>query len=123
MPATAVPLGAMMEQWVADALRPEGYARPACKQIALLLTGLVAGEPATVSGLSRTLAGGGLHPAHEPSIARRLLRLLGEHHLDPDRLLPAIFRRYLPDLLAGLVAAHAANAGCPPTQATAMLIG
>ena len=114
--APSIPLAEMMEQWVMEALQDEGYPRPACKQVALVLTGLVAGEPATVSGLSRTLASRGLAAAQEPSITRRLLRLLAEHHLDPDRLLPAIFRRYLPELLAGLVAAHTANMGCSPVQ-------
>ncbi len=108
-----LPLGVTVRQWVEDALRSSGSAQPAIKRIALLLTGLVAGEPATVSGLSRTIHTCEASTAREPSIARRLLRTLADPRLDPAELLPAIFRRHLPDLLAGLVNAHAANQRCP----------
>jgi hypothetical protein len=114
--ATATPLAATIQEWVEAALIEAGYAAPARKRLALLLTGLVAGERATVSGLSRTLRQQRVSAAQEPSIARRLLRLLDEADFDPARLLPAVFRRYLPQLFAGLVAAHAANQGCPAAQ-------
>jgi len=98
---------------VEEALSDQGYPAPVRARLALLLTGLVGGEPATVSGLSRTLHGLAVTPAHEPSIARRLLRLLDDPRLDPAQILPAVFRHHLPDLLAGLIAAHAANEGTP----------
>jgi hypothetical protein len=91
-------------------LATAGYPVPTRKRLALVLTGLVAGEPATVSGLSRTLASLAVTPAQEPSIARRLLRTLADPGLDPIRVLPALFGHYLPELLAGLIAAHGANA-------------
>jgi hypothetical protein len=75
-----------------------------------LVTGLVAGEPATVSGLSQTLQGQAISPAREPSIARRLLRLLEEPALDPATLLPDVFRALLPTVLAGVLASHAVSA-------------
>ena len=115
-PRCAVPLFETVREWLEDALRAAAYPAPARTRVALLLTGLVAGEPATVSGLSRTLRGLALSPAAEPSIARRLLRVLEDPRLDPARLLPAVFTRRLPELLAGLVAAHEANRGCPPGQ-------
>jgi hypothetical protein len=102
-----------VQTWVDTYLAGQGFSRPACKRLALLLTGLVAGEPATVSGLSRTLAGLAVTPAQEPSIARRLLRLLADPQLDALRLLPALFGSLLPEVLAGLVTAHQANQVLP----------
>lgn len=118
MPRTArrVPLAQTIRDWVEVALVKAEYAVPIRKQVALLVSGLVAGEAATVSGLSRTLVQQGVSTAQEPSIARRLLRLLTVSRFDPDQLLPAIFRHYLPELLSGLVAAHTANEGCRPAQ-------
>ena len=90
-------------------LRTQGYPAPLCKRLALLVTGLTAGGPATVSGLSQTLHHLAITPAAEPSIARRVLRLLDDPRLDPERLLPAVFGPLLSTLLAGVLAAHAVN--------------
>ncbi len=90
-------------------LEGQGYPVPAAKRLALLVTGLVAGEQATESQLASTLAGLAITGAKEESIARRLQRIWADERLDPQRLLPAVFQAWLPRLLAGLVAAHAAN--------------
>jgi hypothetical protein len=95
-----------MLHWVVDHLGEQGYAQPCCKRLAVMVTGLVAGEPATVSGMSQTLKRQAISPAKEPSIARRLLRLLEEPALDPVRVLPDVFRALLPTVLAGVRAAH-----------------
>jgi Transposase DDE domain len=97
-------------QQVEDQLVTQGYPQPLCKRLALVVTGLTAGAPATVSGLSQTLHGLHITEAAEPSIARRLLRLLDDPRLDPSRLLPDLFAPLLPQLLAGVIAAHATNA-------------
>jgi hypothetical protein len=102
--------------WVDEHLQPAGYSQPLRNQAALLITGLVAGDQATVSGLSRVLARDQVSRAQEPSIARRILRLLDRCAFDPARVLPALFRSLLPEVLAGLVNAHTANAGCRPRQ-------
>lgn len=104
------PLAETIRAWVDEYLAGQGYPVPVRKRLALVLAGLIAGEPSSVSGLSRTLKGLAVTPAQEPSIARRLLRLLQDERLDPERLLPALFAALLPRILAGLLAAHAVNA-------------
>jgi hypothetical protein len=118
MPVTvqSVPLVTTITAWVEESLAPAGYPKPVRTRLALALTGLVADAPATVSGLSRRLHQVGGGTAQEPSLARRLLRTLEDPRLDPAQLLPAIFRQRLPELLAGVVAAHAANEGCGPSH-------
>jgi hypothetical protein len=98
-----------MRGWVDEHLATRGYTKPCCKRLALLVTGLTVGEPATVSGLSQTLHGQAISAAQEPSIARRVLRLLDEAAFDPARLLPEVFRSLLPQVLAGVLAAHAVS--------------
>jgi hypothetical protein len=95
--------------WTIERLQRQGYARPACKRVALLLVGLVGGQRATPAGVAATVHALAVTPATEESIARRLGRLLHDERLNPARLLPALFADLLPVLLGGLVAAHRAN--------------
>jgi hypothetical protein len=95
--------------WTVERLWSQGFSRPVCKRVALLLVGLVAGDRATPAGIARTVHGQAVTPAQEASIARRLSRLLGDERLNPARLVPALYRNLLPVLLRGLVAAHRAN--------------
>jgi len=112
--AQTTPLYETLLTWTLERLRRQGYARPACKRVALLLLGLVGGDQATPAGVAATVHGLAVSPATEPSIARRVARLLGDERLDPARLLPALFADLLPVLLRGWVAAHAANEGAGP---------
>lgn len=109
--ATAEPMYEAVLRWVEAVVRPQGYARPLCKRLAVLVSALVAGDRATVGALSASVGALGVSAAQEESIARRLQRTLGDPRLDPARLLPALFGAVLPDLLSGQVAAHAANVG------------
>jgi hypothetical protein len=110
-PPRRQPLYETVQEWTERYLEGPGYSRPARKRVAVLVAGLIAGEQATVSQWAGTVAGLAISPAQEESIVRRLLRLLDDARLDPERLLPTLFRAWLPDLLAGVIAAHAANAG------------
>ncbi len=53
-PAEATALYLTLLDWTAQRLGPRGYGRPACKRLALLVTGLLAGERASVAGLAET---------------------------------------------------------------------
>jgi hypothetical protein len=102
--------------WAERRLAARGYPRPLLKRLALLLAGLLAGERASVGGVAgaaRRLAPGA---AKEESVARRLQRALRDARLDPQALLPDLYGAELPDLLAGQVAAHAANRGAGPAH-------
>jgi hypothetical protein len=100
--------------WVTDRLHDQGYPLPACKRIALLVTGFIGSETGTVGELTGTLHGLAVSSATEESIARRMLRILEDERLDPERLLPALFRDVLPELLAEVLAAHEADEGTRP---------
>jgi hypothetical protein len=110
-PQRAVPLYATVLGWVEGRLSGRGYARPLCKRLAVLLVGLLAGERATLGAVAGAVRGLAVSGAKEESIARRLLRVLEDARLDPERLLPDLFAGLLPELLKGQLAAHAANAG------------
>jgi hypothetical protein len=90
--------------WTQDHLRERGYGRPLCKRLAVLLTGLLAGERATLSHLAARVRQLTLSPAREPSIQRRLTRLLDDPRLDPPRVLADVLASLLPRVLAPLVA-------------------
>lgn len=109
VPTQSRSLYATMLAWTIERLQGHGYARPACKRVALLLLGLVGGERATPAGVAAAVHGLAITPATEESIARRLARLLDDERLNPERLVPALFGDLLPVLLRGLVAAHQAN--------------
>jgi hypothetical protein len=81
-----------------------------------LVTGLVAGEDGTLSGVVSTVHGLGVTPAEEESVARRVLRIVDDGRLDPETALPALLADLVPRLLQDAVRAHAANAGSAPRQ-------
>src|SRR5262249_19229830 len=51
------PLYESVLTWVSERLATRGYPRPLCKRLALLVTGLVAGEDATLSEVTSTVHG------------------------------------------------------------------
>lgn len=108
-PAMLTPLAQTILDWTLAHLYPQGVSKPVAKRLALLVTGLVAGENATVSEVTTTLHGLGITPAKRPSIARRVARLLDDPRLDPTTLLPVLAQALAPEWLRGAVAAHAAN--------------
>lgn len=111
VPAHLRPLYGTVLKWAEKSLQGQGAPVPLVKRLAVLITGLVAGERATVSHWASTVADLAITTAREESIVRRLERILGDGRLDPEKVLPAVFRAWLPELLAGQVAAHAANEG------------
>lgn len=115
-PHEPTPLFASVFRWLAEHLPACGYHRPVCKRLAVLISGLVAGEAATVAGLAETVHALAITPAQEPSIVRRLQRLTADPRLDPALLLPALFRPLLPTLLQSARAAHAANEPSGPAH-------
>lgn len=115
-PAQSRSLEQTVDAWTEESVSGPGLPRPLRKRLAVLVTGLVAGEPATRSHLTGTIKGLAVTGAKEESIARRLLRIVEDERLDPHPLLPTLFRAWLPKLLAGLIAAHAAHAGSGPGQ-------
>lgn len=103
---------------VEAALREHGHARPTCKRLALLVAGLVGGEHGTPSAIAHTAFTLGVGTAQqEPSVARRVARLLDDPHLDPARLLPDLAAALLPTLLADVCRAHDHSIGTRPAQA------
>ena len=104
------PLYESVLTWISERLAQRGYPRPLCKRLALLVTGLVAGEAATLSDVTSTVHGLAITPAKEESVARRVLRLIDDGRLDPETVLPALFADLVPALVADALRAHAANA-------------
>lgn len=107
--ASPTPLYATVLAWLLAVLPRAEFHRPTCKRLALLVTGLLAGETATTSGLADTLAGLAITPARELSIHRRIARSEADPQLDPSWVLPALFRPLLPTLLQSVLASHAAT--------------
>lgn len=107
--ASTVPLYNAVLAWLLAVLPRAQFHRPTCKRLALLVTGLLAGDDATASGLAASLHPLAITPAREPSIQRRIARLEADPQLDPLRVLPALFRPLLPILLQTALAEHAAN--------------
>lgn len=105
-PVPPRPLGEAVLDWLVAQLWGQGVHRPTCKRLAMLTAGLL--ETTTVRRGDLTAAVGRLHlsEAREPSIARRLERLLDDPQLDPARLLPLVQATVLPALLADVRAAH-----------------
>jgi hypothetical protein len=108
-PALGVPLYERVLDWVNRLLVGAGFGRPFRKRLATLVAGLVAGEGARVGQVAEAVHGLAVTPAKEESVARRLLRLLGDPRLDPERLLPALLGALLPTLLRELGAPGAAD--------------
>jgi hypothetical protein len=102
--------------WISERLAQRGYPRPLCTRLALLVTGLVAGEAGTLSGVSSTVHGLGITPAKDESVARRVLRIIDDGRLDPETALPALLADLVPLLVRDAVRAHAANAGAGTRQ-------
>jgi hypothetical protein len=98
--------------WVTAKFRQVGLPRPLCKRLAIIISGLVASQKATIGDLSSAVKGLEVSKAKDESIARRLQRILRDARLDPA-LLPLIFRPLLPELLRSHLLAHAANASVP----------
>jgi hypothetical protein len=114
--AEPTPLYEALLGWTQARLAGHGYARPFVKRLALLVAGLLAGGGATVAGLAEALVPLAVTPAQEPSIARRLARLLEDRRLEPRRVLPDLLPGVLAALLAGQGQAHAANRGLSAAQ-------
>lgn len=104
------PLADEMLRWVVERLWDQGVRRPTCKRLAVLTAGLL--ETATVRRGDLTAAVARLHlsAAQEPSIARRLERLLDDPQLDPERIVPLLSATVVPTLLAEVRQAHAVSA-------------
>ena len=81
-PDRARPLYESVLTWVTERLAHRGYPRPLCKRLALLVTGLAAGEDGTLGGVVSTVHGLGVTPAKEESVARRVLRIVDDGRLD-----------------------------------------
>jgi hypothetical protein len=105
------PLYASVLDWLQACVAMRGYSRPLCKRLALLISGLIAVERATVGELGNAICRLQISPAKEESIARRLLRLWHDSRLDPTPLVRQVLQPVLPELLRGHIAAHAANEG------------
>jgi hypothetical protein len=107
----AGPLGEAVLAWLRDRLSAGGVHRPTCKRLALLVAGLL--ETATVRRGDLTAAVARLHlsAAQEPSIARRLERLLDDPQLDPERIVPLLLSEVVATLLAAVRQEHASHAG------------
>jgi Transposase DDE domain. len=97
--------------WLLALLPRAACHQPTSKRLALLVSGLLAGDSATTSALAATVHQLHLTKAQEPSIHRRIARLEDDPQLDPAKILPALFRPLLPTLLKSALNAHAANAG------------
>ena len=118
-PASEQPLYASLLTWIEAALRDQGHPRPTCKRLALLVAGLLDGEQGTPSAIARSAFTQGIGTAQqEPSVARRVARLLDDPHLDPACLLPDLATAVLPTLLADVCRAHTHTGGAQPHHAT-----
>lgn len=115
-PERAVPLAQTMRSWIDEQLAGQGYPVPLRKRLAVLVSGLLMSEKATVSAVAASIAGLAVSSAKEESIVRRLERVLEDARLAPERVLPDLFRAVLPRVLASALAAHAANEGTTAFQ-------
>jgi hypothetical protein len=113
--AAEVPLYEQVLAWTSKVLRPEGLSRPLCKRLAVVVSGLVASEKATLGELSSAVKGLALSQAKDESIARRLQRVLRDNRLEPS-LLPRIFRPLAPELLSSFLEVHAESARSSGSQ-------
>jgi hypothetical protein len=110
-PCSDQPLFGSVLAWLVAVLPPKSFHRPACKRLAMMITGLLTGHRATTSSLAATIQTLHLTRAKELSIHRRIGRTEDDPDLDPARVLPAVFGSLLPTLLKSALAAHAANVG------------
>jgi len=106
------PLYAALVALTEEVLVEAGHARPTCKRLALLVAGLLGSEQGTPTAVAQAAFRQGIGTAtQEPSVARRVARLLDAPQLDAARLLPALARRLLPVLLAPAARAHDHSVG------------
>jgi hypothetical protein len=112
-PSSDLPFYEEVLDWVNTKLRPAGFPKPLCKRLAVIITGLVASEKATIGEVTTAVQALAISKAKDESIARRLQRAFQDTRLDPS-LLPLIFRPLLPELLHSYLLAHAANNGTLP---------
>jgi hypothetical protein len=113
LPSSDLPFYEEVLDWVSTKLRPAGLPRPLCKRLAVIISGLVACNKATIGDITTAVEALAISPAKAESIARRLQRAIQDARLDPS-LLPLIFRPLLPALLRAHLLAHAANNGTVP---------
>jgi len=97
-------------RWTLERLWAQGVHRPTCKRLALLTAGLLETAGVQRGKLTAAVARLGISAATEPSIARRLERLLDDPALDPERIVPLLTPTLLPTLLAEVCAEHAESA-------------
>jgi hypothetical protein len=105
-----------IQQWVGHLLAHQGYPKTILKRLAVVISGLLDGQDAALASVAESVKGLAITSAEEPSILRRLQRTVSDARLDPERLLPHIFRALLPRLLASVRVAHAANMPLLPSQ-------
>jgi hypothetical protein len=110
VPSSDSPFYEEVLRWVTTTLRPAGFPKPLCKRLAVIISGLVASEKATIGQVSTAVEALAISEAKGESIARRLQRALDDGRLDPP-LLPLLFRPLLPELLRSKLLDHAANVG------------
>jgi len=113
-PSATQPVYRSVVAWLLGLLPQAGFHRPTCKRLALLVSGLLAGDSATTSALAATIHQLHLSPAREASIHRRIARTEDDPQLDPPYVLPALFRALLPTLLKSALNAHRANEASGP---------
>ena len=93
-------------------LTPAGHSRPTGKRLALLVAGLLGSPHGTPTAIAQAAFHQGIGTAtQEPSVARRVARLLDAPQLDAARLLPVLARQLLPVLLADAARAHDQSVG------------
>src|SRR6266545_2613935 len=105
-----VPTYASVYAWLRRHLPGRGYAKPVCKRLAVLVSGLLVKRDCTLGALAAAVDGLAVSGATAESIERRLRRALHDDRLDPTRALPALIGALLPTLLAEVLERHAASA-------------
>ncbi len=110
VPPSDLPFYEEVLDWVSTKLRPAGFPKPLCKRLAVIISGLVASEKATIGDVSTAVESLAISKAKGESIARRLQRAFQDSRLAPS-LLPLIFAPLLPEILRGQLSAHKANSG------------
>jgi hypothetical protein len=105
------PLYVSVLAWLQACVAERGYSRPLCKRLAVLISGLIEADRATVGELGGAIQRLQISPAKEESIARRLLRMWSDPRLDPTPLVGQVLQPLLPEVLREVLAAHAASVG------------
>src|SRR3989304_655757 len=98
LPPSDLPFYQEVLHWVTTKLQPAGFPKPLCKRLAVIISGLVASEKATIGEVTTAVEVLAISQAKSESIARRLQRALQDARLGPA-LLPLLLRPLLPELL------------------------